>query len=185
MGVWVGPAWPEAGLGTKPPGSPYLEPGRRPGARRGDPSGAPSGQWLPPPPSGAGYKGAARRRAGHPSVRSGGGRRGDGCGRLKGCGPEPSVGAQGSRLPRRLPAAEQALARHKEARAGGQSAPSRADPGAPAADGALAALTHSSVPQLMAEPEATRAARRGRLLPLSSRLDSASKAAATTGLPSE
>lgn len=24
MGVWAGPGWPEAGLRTKPPGSPYL-----------------------------------------------------------------------------------------------------------------------------------------------------------------
>lgn len=36
MGVWAGPAWPEAGLGTKPPGSPYL--GRR---RRAVPRGSP------------------------------------------------------------------------------------------------------------------------------------------------
>lgn len=29
MGVWAGPDWPEAGLGTKPPGSPYLGRERR------------------------------------------------------------------------------------------------------------------------------------------------------------
>lgn len=29
MGVWAGPDWPEAGLRTKPPGSPYLGPERR------------------------------------------------------------------------------------------------------------------------------------------------------------
>lgn len=36
MGVWAGPGWPEAGLRTKPPGSPYL--GRR---RRAVPRGSP------------------------------------------------------------------------------------------------------------------------------------------------
>lgn len=184
MGVWVGPGWPEAGLGTKPPRSPYLELGRRPGARRGDPSGAPSGQWLPPPPSGAGYKGAARGRA---PVRKVSRRRERGrrwpsraaAGPLGGnTGGRPDASPQPSGLPR-----------HKEAR---ESAPSPGLP-PPTARAALpSTLTHSSVPQLMAEPEATGA---GRLLPRSSRPDfpssgsarqvSASKAAATTGSPSE
>lgn len=36
MGLWAGPGWPEAGLGTKPPGSPYLGRGRW-AAPRGSP----------------------------------------------------------------------------------------------------------------------------------------------------
>ena len=112
MGVWVGPGWPQAGLGTKPPGSPYLELGRRPGARRGDPSGAPSGQWLPPPPSGARYKGAAPGRAPVRKVRQ----------RLERGRQRPSRAA--ARAPRREPQAAapspprpqpSGLSRHKEA----------------------------------------------------------------------
>ena len=110
--MWVGPGWPQAGLGTKPPGSPYLELGRRPGARRGDPSGAPSGQWLPPPPSGARYKGAAPGRAPVRKVRQ----------RLERGRQRPSRAA--ARAPRREPQAAapspprpqpSGLSRHKEA----------------------------------------------------------------------
>lgn len=80
MGVWAGPGWPEAGLGTKPPGSPYLGRGRwaappgsphSPGPATPSPRGplpwlgaaagplpsensAPLGQWAPSPASGLG-----------------------------------------------------------------------------------------------------------------------------------
>lgn len=75
MGVWAGPEWPEAGLRTKPPGSPYLGRERRaaaggsprcPGPATPSPRGplpgrgaaagpappansAPLGQWAPSP----------------------------------------------------------------------------------------------------------------------------------------
>lgn len=87
MGVWAGPGWPEAGLRTKPPGSPYLGRGRRavprgsprrpspappsprgpwpdPGPRRAPSppaNSAPSGQWAPSPAPGRGDTKAGKR----------------------------------------------------------------------------------------------------------------------------
>ena len=55
MGVWAGPGWPEAGLRTKPPGSPYLGLQRRavprgslrrPGPETPSPQGPSPGLWA-------------------------------------------------------------------------------------------------------------------------------------------
>ena len=55
MGVWAGPGWPEAGLRTKPPGSPYLGLRRRavprgslrrPGPETPSPQGPSPGLWA-------------------------------------------------------------------------------------------------------------------------------------------
>lgn len=95
MGVWAGPGWPEAGLRTKPPSSPYLGLGRRrPAGSRPSPTVtspgwgsqrtpsppancAPSGQWAPSPASRrADTKGeeSSRRGAKRPESEGGEGR---------------------------------------------------------------------------------------------------------------
>lgn len=163
MGVWVGPGWPEAGLGTKPPGSPYLELGRRPGARRGESERRSFGTMVPSPAVG---RRVQRRGAGPaalpPARPQSQAEAGEGtAAAVEGYGQFPFGGSTGSRPPSPPRRGGGDSRGHKEER----DPPRRHHPGLPpptARASPLASLTHSSVPQLMAEPEATGA---GRLAP--------------------
>lgn len=109
-------------------------------------SGAPSGQWSPPPPSGAGYKGAERDRApSRPPVRKvKRRRRGDGGGR-RGLPPVPFRREHGQPPPPPVASTPRRWELSWTQRGAGPPAPP--PPRAPAADGARlpALLTH---PQL-------------------------------------
>lgn len=215
MGVWAGPDWPEAGLRTKPPGSPYLGPQRRaaprcplrhPGPATPSPRGPspgrraavdplpareqrPFGTMGPLPRLEAGrYKGREARPGTEPGVRKvpaeeGEGKGGDGGGRGSPRPlPRPAEALPGAPPPRqrreRRPAAfqprddrvctQRGAGPPTSARAGDRpTRPARRRSAAPVQPAPLAGrvragrpsprLTHSSVPQLMVELDATRA----------------------------
>lgn len=149
------------------------------------------------PPSGA----RVQRRGAGPGARppkSGAGGRGDGGGGRLGLKPVPSAGAQAA-APSPPGRGVRELSRHKEER---DPAPRGAAPGFPpppptaraGRPGTPHSLTHSSVPQLMAEPEATWRRQAGfpllrspRLFPPRARAAKSlpRKLPPTTGFPSE
>lgn len=257
MGVWAGPGWPEAGLRTKPPGSPYLGLRRRavprgslrrPGPETPSPQGPSPGLWAAASPLPAReqrpfgtmgplprlwegrYKGREARPGTEPGVRKvkaeekrekpRGWRRtrqpaGSSPGRPIRCPQphrrgrggsadqqplKPCLEGRGVRTQRTAVPPPSASAGDRPTRSGRRRLLSPSLSGARVRAGRLSPrLTHSSVPQLMVDPEATRAAWLPAVrpsvgsavslpdLPLAgSRLGcSASKGAATAGFPSE
>lgn len=164
-GKWacgLGLAGPRPGSEQSRPAPPTWSWGVARARGAGRASGAPSGQWSPPPPSGAGYKGAERDRApSRPPVRKVKRRRTRGRRRpSRATASSLSAGARAA-VPPSPPRRRGGSPGHKEER----DPPRRRHPGLPpptARASPLSSLTHSSVPQLMAEPEATGA---GRLAP--------------------